>query len=508
MRGLMVSSGLVAVREEAAGRWEGGLCSGLVVVSGRSAGVVPLPTDAIVGRVVRFGRVGVKRRSHLGGRRCELGGRSLDRLTPTRWRRTIGVRAPGVVTGGTSAATIGLLIYPHGRKEVPDEHGMWARFASWSDHVRRARGRFWGGVAGPVVAAGPATVPFLAARRGGPRAGDGPVAIAVEGCTGWRYVVEEVCAAGFEAHLAEPGDTQALRGRKRHAKTDRTDARLLRELLAAGDLPESWIPPGAVLEWRERCRLYKSLIDQRRVWVQRIHAELYQHGVTLPDGEIRAEDTREALSGGGVQITDAARERIAVGYRMIDATHHEAQALRDKINRFGRRQPGCRALVDALYGVGPLTAVVLWSELGDCARFSRSRQVVRHTGLDVTVDASDTHRGGGHLSRQGPPTLRWALFEAGMSRLGPPAPTGTTTRRSRPDTTASSPPSPWPESWPGAATTSCARSTPTRSTPSLRPDPRHDIGLRRPRPPNYNIRVSAVSSRHVPARQHSCWTAL
>ena len=247
-----------------------------------------------------------------------------------------------------------------------------------------------------------------------PRAGDGPVAIAVEGCTGWRYVVEEVRAAGFEAHVAEPGDTQAMRGRKRHAKTDRTDARLLRELLAAGDLPESWIPPEAVLEWRERCRLYKSLIDQRRVWIQRIHAELYQHGVTLPDGEIRAEDTREALSGGGVQITDAARERIAVGYRMIDATHHEAQALRDQINRFGRRQPGCRALVDALYGVGPLTAVVLWSELGDCARFSRSRQVVRHTGLDVTVDASDTHRGGGHLSRQGPRTLRWALFEAGM----------------------------------------------------------------------------------------------
>src|SRR3954453_3888131 len=28
-----------------------------------------------------------------------------------------------------------------------------------------------------------------------------PVKIAVEGCTGWRYVVEEIVAAGFEAHL-------------------------------------------------------------------------------------------------------------------------------------------------------------------------------------------------------------------------------------------------------------------------------------------------------------------
>jgi hypothetical protein len=73
------------------------------------------------------------------------------------------------------------------------------------------------------------------------RANGGPVALAVEGCTGWRYVVEEIEAAGFEAHLAEPADTQAARGRKHRAKTDRSDARLLRDLLAAGELPASWI---------------------------------------------------------------------------------------------------------------------------------------------------------------------------------------------------------------------------------------------------------------------------
>ena len=34
------------------------------------------------------------------------------------------------------------------------------------------------------------------------RAKGGSVAFAVEGCTGWRYVVEEVLAAGFEVYLA------------------------------------------------------------------------------------------------------------------------------------------------------------------------------------------------------------------------------------------------------------------------------------------------------------------
>ena len=76
-----------------------------------------------------------------------------------------------------------------------------------------------------------------------PRAGGGRVDAAVEGCTGWRYVVEELTAAGFVAHVAEPAETQAMRGRKKRAKTDRSDARLQRELLAKGELPESWIPP-------------------------------------------------------------------------------------------------------------------------------------------------------------------------------------------------------------------------------------------------------------------------
>src|SRR6266571_4770122 len=71
----------------------------------------------------------------------------------------------------------------------------------------------------------------------------GEVAFAAEACTGWRYVTEELARAGVEAHLAEPADTATARGRKKRAKTDRADARLLRDLLAEGRLPECWIPP-------------------------------------------------------------------------------------------------------------------------------------------------------------------------------------------------------------------------------------------------------------------------
>jgi hypothetical protein len=48
----------------------------------------------------------------------------------------------------------------------------------------------------------------------------GPVAFAMEGCTGWRYIAEEMAKVGVTAHLAEPAETSALRGPKRRAKTD------------------------------------------------------------------------------------------------------------------------------------------------------------------------------------------------------------------------------------------------------------------------------------------------
>ena len=85
------------------------------------------------------------------------------------------------------------------------------------------------------------------------------VAFAVEACTGWRYVTEELQRAGIEAHLAEPADTAAARGRKMRAKTDKADSRLLRDLLAGGRLPECWIPPVQVLEYRALLEAYHDL---------------------------------------------------------------------------------------------------------------------------------------------------------------------------------------------------------------------------------------------------------
>jgi len=241
--------------------------------------------------------------------------------------------------------------------------------------------------------------------------GRGGVELAVEGCTGWRFMVEEMQRAGIQPHLAEPADTAAQRGRKQRAKTDRIDARLLRELLSQGRLPESWIPPQHVLEVRVLARTYLALSAERQAWQQRIHAQLYHQGVP----SIPALLTREGLAAlAAAELSAAGHQAVGVALAMLEALAQQLQRLKAQLESLGRRLPGPRAL-DALYGIGPLTAVVIWSELGDCRRFRRSDQVVRLAGLDVTVWSSDGKRSAGRLAKQGPPALRWALYEAAMT---------------------------------------------------------------------------------------------
>lgn len=243
--------------------------------------------------------------------------------------------------------------------------------------------------------------------------------VALEATTGWRFVVEELRRVGAVVHLAEPAETAGLRGPKKRAKNDRADARHLRELLMIKRLPESWIPPEHILDLRERVRLRHTLSEQRSEWQQRIQATLYHHGCP-PRRQLMSAAGREWLAA--QQLPAAAREQITVATLMVDALEVQIAPLDRELRAYARRQAGCKALMGH-YGIGELTAVTILAELGDCTRFSSSRQAVRYAGMDITVYQSDQRRAAGHISRQGPPALRWALYEAAqVARRGEKSP--------------------------------------------------------------------------------------
>jgi len=248
-------------------------------------------------------------------------------------------------------------------------------------------------------------------------AGRDDVAFAAEACTGWRYVIEELQHAGVVAHLADPAETAAARGRKRRAKTDRADAKLLRCLLDEGRLPECYIPPTEVLEYRALLELYHDLRREHTAWLQRIHAVLFHQGAQqFGEGGLSTNEGRNRLVEiAAGQLSAAGQVQVATGIDMLEATEAQLQQIHRQLVGIARHLRGAKTLSDSIYGVGPITGLALTCWLGGGDRFSSARKAVRFAGLDVTVYSSAGKRSPGHLSRQGPPVLRWCLYEAGKT---------------------------------------------------------------------------------------------
>ena len=169
-------------------------------------------------------------------------------------------------------------------------------------------------------------------------AGRDDIAFALEGCTGWRYVAEELAAAGCAAHVGEPADTAAARGRKRHAKTDKTDSRHLRQLLAGGRLPECWVPPGHILECRALLELYHDLRAEHTAWVQRIHAVFFhQGGPQLSPGALRTEAGIAGLrAAAAAHLSPAGQLQVATALEMLVCLEGHLEQLRRLAARYGR----------------------------------------------------------------------------------------------------------------------------------------------------------------------------
>src|SRR5207344_1630606 len=192
-------------------------------------------------------------------------------------------------------------------------------------------------------------------------AGRDDVAFALEGCTGWRYIAEELAAAGITAHVAEPADTAFARGCMRHAKTDKTDSRHLRELLAEGRLPECWIPPSRILECRALLETYHDLRAEHTAWVQRIHAVLFHQGApALGGGTLRTGPGLAALRDvSAACLSPAGQLQVATALDVLEALETRMHAVRHQLLAEAWHLAGAKVLAARLYGVGPFAALAM-----------------------------------------------------------------------------------------------------------------------------------------------------
>jgi transposase len=244
----------------------------------------------------------------------------------------------------------------------------------------------------------------------------------------------------FRVELAEPAQTRALRGKKRHAKNDRLDARWLALFLAKEMLPRSWIPPEDIQRLRDLTRLRQALRHDRTSWAQRLHSVLAHEG--WPCSRSRLVSTGGQRWLAALTLDAHVRGIVDAHLAILDAISTQVVEVERELRSLARSDRRLLAL-QTIYGVCPIVASHLLAEIGDERRFRRADQVVRVAGLDpVVLDSADNRRRG-KLSKQGSPHLRWALVQAAQHAAIHPAscPDGGHDLASSSGSAASAPPS-------------------------------------------------------------------
>jgi transposase len=167
-----------------------------------------------------------------------------------------------------------------------------------------------------------------------------------------------------------------------------------------------------VRQLRALLRHRVALVRLRTLLRNRIHAVLADHGHDRPDGGHWTGPGRAWLAA--LELPAVSRELAGDDLGLTGALQERADRLDWEIRQQARSDRRVKVLTQ-LPGVGPFTALVILAGAGEVSRFAPARKLASWAGLTPAVRGSDRAAHYGHISKQGPVWLRWALCEAAQT---------------------------------------------------------------------------------------------
>lgn len=197
-------------------------------------------------------------------------------------------------------------------------------------------------------------------------------------------------------------------------KTDARDAVALARLMRNGDLTPVWVPDSEHESLRDLVRArYDAKVDLLRAR-HRLTKFLLRHGVYPPQGvkhwTIRHQTwlSQQTLPHAAAQV--AFEDYLAT----MRAAEDRIRRLEASLQRCAQdsSQLALIAALQALRGIGFLSAVTIVAEVGELRRFPNPRQLMAYTGLVPSEHSSGEARHRGGITHTGNPYLRHVLIQA------------------------------------------------------------------------------------------------
>ena len=219
--------------------------------------------------------------------------------------------------------------------------------------------------------------------------------------------------------VSNPRKTRAIA--EANVKTDKVDARILAQLLAADFLPETWVAD-------ERTRVLRRVVARRTHLVrQRTRLKNQVHGI-LARNLVPTCPHADLFSGVGRRWL-ARQDLPADEWRSVDALVRQLDFHGDELSQVDRDiaieaidDPVVARLMTVL-GIDVTVAISIVAAVGDFTRFPDPNRVVAYLGLNPRVrqsgNAPAVH---GRITKTGPAQARGMLVEAAFSASRAPGP--------------------------------------------------------------------------------------
>jgi transposase len=236
-----------------------------------------------------------------------------------------------------------------------------------------------------------------------------PLAMCYEASCGYGALHDRLRQVAKRVVVAHPGQLRLIFKSKK--KSDRVDAKKLAMLLLMDQVPQVYVPSADVRQWRSLIEFRHRLVGKRTRVKNGLRALLRGQGVVYPRG--KALWTRKGRAW--LAALELPGETIALQRDLLfeELTSLDTQIGRVEkvLNTIADRHPGV-VLLRTIPGVGARTGEAVAAYIADPSRFARNKVVGSYFGLVPCQTQSADRNRLGHITRQGPATVRKLLVEA------------------------------------------------------------------------------------------------
>jgi transposase len=219
--------------------------------------------------------------------------------------------------------------------------------------------------------------------------------------------------------VSNPSKTRAIAEAK--VKTDKVDARILAQLLAADFLPPVWLPDDRTRCLRRQVTRRAHIVRQRTRLKNQVHAILARNlAPTPPVSDLFGTTGRHWLSRQDLPADE--RASVQALLRQLDFHRAELAVVEKELALEALGDPVVARLM-TIPGVDAIAAISIVAAVGDFTRFDDPDKLVAYVGLNPKVrqsgNSAPVH---GRISKAGRAQVRGVLVEAAWSASRAPGP--------------------------------------------------------------------------------------